>query len=61
MNKVGHISYNLNKHYMYLDFEDFSCSQKIEAEKRAVSGDTKKAVSPRKETKVRLTTTVNLV
>lgn len=39
---------------MYLEFEGFSHSQEIEAEKRAVSGGTKKATSPRKESKVRL-------
>lgn len=51
-NKQGHASYGLNTHYMFLEFEGFSLSQEIEAEKRAVSGGPKNAASPRKETKV---------
>lgn len=51
-NKLGHASYRLNTHYMCLEFEGFSLSQEIEAEKRAVSGGSKNAASPRKETKV---------
>ena len=50
--KEVNISYTLNRNYLCLEFESFSLSQEIEAEKRAVSGGTKKVVSPRKETKV---------
>ena len=50
--KEANISYTLNRNYLCLEFESFSLSQEIEAEKRAVSGGTKKVVSPRKETKV---------
>lgn len=51
-NQQGHASYGLNTRYMFLEFEGFSLSQEIEAEKRAVSGGAKNAASPRKETKV---------
>ena len=50
--KEVNISYTLNRNYLCLEFESLSLSQEIEAEKKAVSGGTKKVVSPRKETKV---------
>lgn len=51
-NKLDDACYRLNTDYMCLEFEGFSLSQEIEAEKRAVSGGTKNVASPRKETKV---------
>lgn len=47
-NKQGHASYGLNTRYLFLEFEGFSLSQEIEAEKRAVSGGPKNAASPGK-------------